>query len=81
MITLYVLRVYDDGNFESKSRYVASATVQVVGDAAHIVGFAGRFSRRTWREIVAALKDLGIRQMVIERRGKIKTVEVTHSLL
>lgn len=74
----YVLRLHPDGGYGSP--YIGSATIIRTGDTAEIQGMTveGRFTAGHWRAVVDALRAVGIRLMVFDRRdgGEVRRREV-----
>ena len=72
------IRIYEDGkSYENRDPYIGILSVLFLSDTkVYICGAHGTMNKNTYAQIVKTLKDLGVNEMVYERKGKLKIREI-----
>ena len=70
-----VIRVYDEPNgYTERKPYIASATIDyLTNDTAYLSNLMGSVSRSLMRSVKRHLKKQGVKTLMYERHGKMKT--------
>lgn len=69
-----MVRCYEDVSFEEKSSYVAIVTIfYETHNKAYLFGMCGSFTKKFYLEIVQHLKQKGVIEFRMERRGRMVT--------
>lgn len=72
------VRAYDQPNgYDSRLPYLAIVTVTHLTDATvYLHGAVGKVDRETWEKTLDLLRDRGVKTVMLERHGKMKTIEL-----
>mgnify|MGYP000103054984 CR=1 FL=1 len=72
------IRLYNEiGGYEHRAPYVGVLTVSHLTDTiAYLHGALGIADRQVWDSLLALLRDKGIRTVMMERRGTMKTIQL-----
>jgi len=72
------LRVYDEPDgYEKRLPYKGILTITYINDTTiYVSGAVGEITRETWDEAIKLLKEKGVKTMMYERHGKMKTREL-----
>lgn len=75
------IRAYDqpDG-YENRVPYLAILTVMHLTDkVVYLQGASGKVDRETWTKAFELLRDRGVTTVMLERRGRVRTIELQAS--
>lgn len=72
------IRIYEEGkSYENRDPYIGILSVLFLTDTkVYICGAHGKMDKATYAQIVKTLKDLGVDEMVYERKGKLKIRQI-----
>jgi hypothetical protein len=72
------LRAYDEPDgYENRLPYLAIVTVTHLPDSTvYLHGAVGKADRETWEKTLDLLRERGIKRVVLERHGKMKTIDL-----
>jgi hypothetical protein len=63
------------GGYEQRAPYLAIVTVSHLSDTmAYLHGAVGDVDRETWTKLLDMLREQGVKTVMLERRGKMKTI-------
>lgn len=73
------IRAYDQPNgYENRIPYLAIVTVMHLTDTVvYLQGAVGKVDRETWAKTLDLLRDRGVTTVMLERHGRMKTIELT----
>tara|TARA_Y100001936_G_scaffold105315_1_gene103503 strand:+ start:1145 stop:1420 length:276 start_codon:yes stop_codon:yes gene_type:complete len=77
------IRVYEDSDgYEDRKPYTGIFTIQHISDTTvYISGAHGEnLTREAYEECVKLLQEIGVKTILYERRGKVKTMKVNDIL-
>lgn len=74
------IRAYDQPNgYENRLPYLAILTVMHLTDTTvYLQGAVGKVDRETWNKAFALLRARGITTVMLERRGRVRTIDLSH---
>jgi len=72
------IRAYDQpGGYEKRLPYLAIVTVTHLTDQiVYLSGAKGIADRETWEMMLGLLRESGVTTVMLERRGRMKTIEL-----
>jgi len=75
------IRAYDQpGGYEKRLPYLAIVTVTHLTDRiVYLSGAKGLADRETWEKMLDLLRDCGVTTVMLERRGRMKTIQLSAS--
>jgi hypothetical protein len=75
------IRAYDQpGGYEQRLPYLAIVTVTHLTDRiVYLSGAKGMADRETWEALLDLLRKSGVTTVMLERRGRMKTIELLAS--
>ena len=75
------IRAYDQpGGYENRRPYLAIVTVTHLTDKiVYLHGAVGTVCRETWTKTLDLLRERGITTVMLERHGRMKTIELVAS--
>jgi hypothetical protein len=72
------IRAYDQpGGYEKRAPYLAIVTVtHLTDEVAYLHSAKGIANRETWEKMLDLLRDGGVKTVMLERRGRMRTIEL-----